>query len=67
MSVYHSIRSSIQQTSDEIEDQDGLVVVDLTVESDSSTGYIHPMIRGEPSGDLIIHPAYERASGQVSI
>lgn len=57
MSVYHSIRSSVQQSSvvNEVEDQDGLVLVDLTADSDIE------------STNGIIHPASERVSGQVSI
>lgn len=53
MSVYHSIRGSMQPTTvEDAEDQDGLVVVDLSIDNE-------PQI---PT----IHPASDRISGQVS-
>lgn len=51
MSVYHSIRGSMQPTT--VEDQDGLVLVDLSAEPDM------------PEMETI-HPASDRVSGQVS-
>lgn len=54
MSVYHSIRGSVQpSTVEDTEDQDGLVVVDLNT---------------EPEEDMVpnLHPALDRVSGQVS-
>lgn len=52
MSVYHSIRGSMQPSTveEDAEEHDGLVVVDLTP---------------EPDQIQIIHPASERVSGQV--
>lgn len=53
MSVYHSIRGSMQPSTveEDAEDQDGLVLVDLNA---------------EPELD-VIHPALDRISGQVSL
>lgn len=48
MSVYHSIRGSMQPRGVEaVEDPDGLVVVDLTSEPD--TADLHPAERGQVS------------------
>lgn len=69
MSVYHSIRSSLQQQSEET-DQDGLVVVDLSDNHDYAQ-YLDSDTRSEgPSHELdfIIHPAFDRINtGHVSL
>lgn len=54
MSVYHSIRGSMQPSTveEDAEDQDGLVVVDLNADPE-------PIVPA-------IHPASDRVSGQVS-
>lgn len=66
MSVYHSIRSTHVQT-DDTEDQDGMVVVDLNdnITAHELTLTPHSLVYHQ-SDDLIIHPAYERPTGQVS-
>lgn len=55
MSVYHSIRGSMQPSAVDVdaEDQDGLVVVDLNAEPEMPDMHA-------------IHPALDRVSGQVS-
>lgn len=55
MSVYHSIRGSMQPSTIAVdaEDQDGLVVVDLNAEP-------------EMTEMQTLHPALDRVSGQVS-
>lgn len=54
MSVYHSIRGSVQPSTveEDVEDQDGLVLVDLNAEPEPEMATIHPA---------------ERISGQVCI
>lgn len=54
MSVYHSIRGSVQPSTveEDVEDQDGLVLVDLNAEPEAEMATIHPA---------------ERISGQVCI
>lgn len=53
MSVYHSIRSSLQHADedDDIEEQDDMVLVNMTPEAVPET---------------VIHPALDRNSGHVS-
>lgn len=55
MSVYHSIRGSMQPSTveEDAEDQDGLVVVDLNAATEPDMA--------------AIHPALDRVSGQVSL
>lgn len=69
MSVYHSIRSSLQQQTEEA-DQDGLVVVDLNDNHDYTT-YLDSNTRGEGTPhelDFVIHPAFDRINtGHVSL
>lgn len=54
MSVYHSIRGSMQPgtVDEDVEDQDGLVVVDLNAEPEQQMATIHPAER--ISGQVII-------------
>lgn len=54
MSVYHSIRGSVQPSTvvEDVEDQDGLVLVDLNADPEPEMATIHPA---------------ERISGQVCV